>query len=254
MSDSALIVTYHAIEVGPPPLCIPPDLFAVHLDCLLECGAQTMTISELARASGRGEFPDRAVAITFDDGFRSVATEAAPRLAERGMSATVFAVAGHLGAENDWPTQPSRAPRLALADASELAELGRSGFEIGSHGMYHVPLTDADESVARVELERSRARLEQILGAPVRTFAYPYGAAPSAAARATVQRTYDSAALGPLARVQAGENPYSLPRVDAHYLRRPELLRSAAVGSLGLYLRARRLGARARRAFVDDWA
>jgi peptidoglycan/xylan/chitin deacetylase (PgdA/CDA1 family) len=254
MSASALIVTYHAVQCGPKPLCIPPALFAEHLDCLLDCGARTMTISELTSALRNGELPERAVAITFDDGFRSVATQAAPMLVERGMSATVFCVAGHLGGDNDWPSQPPRAPRLALAGAAELSALARAGFEVGSHGMEHAPLARANRELAKVEIGHSKAVLEQSVGTPVRSFAYPYGALPSTVARAAVEATYDGAVGAGLASLRATDDLYALPRVDAHYLRRPERLRAAALGSLEVYLRGRRLAARARRLLVSDWA
>src|SRR5437773_870783 len=41
----ALVLTYHAIEPGPPPLFVPPALFAAHLDRLPLSGAS----GELAR-------------------------------------------------------------------------------------------------------------------------------------------------------------------------------------------------------------
>jgi peptidoglycan/xylan/chitin deacetylase (PgdA/CDA1 family) len=39
---------------------------------------------------GRGEVPERAVAVTFDDGFRNVLTDAAPVLKRLGIPATLF--------------------------------------------------------------------------------------------------------------------------------------------------------------------
>ena len=46
---------------------------------------------------------------------------------------------------------------------------------------------------------------------------------------------------------------FALPRVDVHYLRRPELLGRAVGGGLRPYLRARSLGARARRLVKSDY-
>src|SRR5204862_10841 len=77
---------------------------------------------------------DGLVAITFDDGFASVARTAWPLLAERGLTATVFCVAGYLGGANDWPTQATGAPRLPLADAASLTALAAEGVELGAHG------------------------------------------------------------------------------------------------------------------------
>lgn len=252
MAQRVLLITYHAVEAGRSPLCIDPSLFRAHLDALRGCGAETLTISELAAGLRAGAVPERSVALTFDDGFASVARVAAPLIAERGLKATVFCVGGHLGGQNDWPTQRPDAPRLALASADELAELADAGFEIGSHGMEHAPLDSASDGLLDREVLESRAALESAVGAPARSFAYPYGAQPSPEARALVEQTYSAACTSALEVARAGADPFALPRVDAHYLRRPALLRRALLGSLGPYLGARRIGARARRVLVKD--
>ena len=251
---SVLVLTYHGLGRAGGPLAIEPELFAAQLDCLAEQGAQFVTVSELAAAIRAGELPDRAVAVTFDDGMTSVAEEAAPVLAERGLSATVFCVAGRLGGTSDWPSARPGTPRFPLMGARELAELAAGGFEIGSHGMVHEPLVGDSEPLLRREIVDSRLVLEQAIGVAVHSFAYPYGAGPSPAARRAVAATYRAACTTALAIVTRGADAHALPRVDAHYLRSPQLLRRAISGSLGSYLRARALGAGARRRLVKDYA
>jgi peptidoglycan/xylan/chitin deacetylase (PgdA/CDA1 family) len=251
--SGALILTYHAVERGPAPLCLEPELFREHLDVLADAGATTLTVSELAAALRGGELPERAVAITFDDGFRSVAEHAAPLLAERGQRATVYAVAGSLGKVNDWPTQQEDAPRRPLLSAEELAEIAEAGVEVGSHGMQHAPMAHVDEDGARDEVVRSKELLEDLLSRAVTTYAYPYGAAPLPHAERLVRDTYDAACGTRLATVGADVDLYHLPRVDAHYVRRPELLRRAADGSLRSYLLLRRVGAGSRRLAKKDY-
>lgn len=254
MSGHALILTYHAVEPGPAPLCVEPDLFAEHLDCLAACGAQTLTVSDLASCLRAGELPDRAVAITFDDGFASVAERAMPLLLERGMVATVFCVAGRLGGVNDWPSQPRRAPKRPLAHAGQLITLARAGFEIGAHGMEHMPLVTVGPAAQRREVRDSRMSLERVLEAPVRSFAYPYGARPDAHGAGLVRSEYSSACTTTLGLVRPAADPFALPRVDVHYVRRTALLLRALHGSLDHYLRVRRATARARRVIYKDYA
>ncbi len=247
MSRGALILTYHAIEEGPAPLCLEPDLFRAHLDCLADLGAATLTISELSCALRAGELPPRAVAITFDDGCASAARVAAPMLAERGQKATFFCVSGYLGGWNNWPTQPRRMPRLALASGEELGELAQAGFELGAHGMEHAPLADASAELAWQELHESKIALEGAADTSVRSFAYPYGVVPSEVARALANELYIAACAGTVARVVPGTNLLALPRVDVHYIRRPATLKRAVAGSLDPYLRMRGLAGRIRR-------
>ncbi len=202
--------------------------------------------------NARCELPPRAVAITFDDGCASAVRVAAPMLAERGQKATFFCVAGYLGRTNEWPTQPGWVPRLALAGASELADVAAAGFEVGAHGFEHAPLDRADLALARQELEGAKDAIETSVGAAVRSFAYPYGLLPSTAARAQVEVLYGAACVGGPARVNPAADLLALPRVDIHYLRRPALLRRAVAGRIDGYLGARRLGARARRGLRND--
>jgi peptidoglycan/xylan/chitin deacetylase (PgdA/CDA1 family) len=249
----ALILTYHAVEPGPPPLCVDPDLFREHVDSLVDSGARSLTLSELAAAAGRDDIPERAVAITFDDGCASVARFAAPLLAERGLRATVFCVSGHLGGLTDWSTQPASVPVFELATAAEVEELAGMGIEIGSHGVEHFPLAFASEQRARDELLASKDALEQVVRAPVRSFAYPYGSPPSPPARALVRDAYSAACGTSLGIMRGDSDILSLPRIDVHYPRRPELLRGAVAGRFRAYLRGRALGARARRMLKSDY-
>jgi peptidoglycan/xylan/chitin deacetylase (PgdA/CDA1 family) len=67
-------------------------------------------------------------------------------------------------------------------NVDQIRALHASGWEIGSHGLSHVDLTmrpDRQED----EIVESRRKLQALLGIPVLSFAYPFGA-------------YDSSSLG----------------------------------------------------------
>lgn len=249
----ALVLTYHAIEHGDGPLFVDPRTFASHLDCIVASGAHAVTASELANLLRAGSFDVPTVALTFDDGIASVVRTAAPLLAERGLPATVFCVAGHMGGANDWASALPGTTRLELAAADELSALAAHGFEIGCHGMTHAPLDCHAEELLEHELVDARASLERVTGTRVRAYAYPYGAAPTEAARHVVEATYSSAWTTVAAYAVSGLDLHAVPRVDAHYLRRPRMLRAALAGALGPYLHVRRLGAGARRARCPDY-
>jgi peptidoglycan/xylan/chitin deacetylase (PgdA/CDA1 family) len=243
---TAVILTYHAIERGPAPLCLDPDAFRAHVDVLHDAGAVTLTISQLAQGLRDGSLPARAVALTFDDGCASAVRVAAPLLSEHGMTATYFCVAGYLGRTNTWPSQPASAPRFALASASDLAELGELGFEIGGHGLEHAPLAQASRPVLERELDDGTKALEDAVGISVRTFAYPYGIASGQELRSRVETLFDAACGTRSDRVRPGADLYALPRVDAHYVRSRQLLARVVAGRGAAYLATRRAAARAR--------
>ena len=70
-------------------------------------------------------------------------------------------------------------PTTAYADQQltwdDVREMAGRGFSFGSHTLTHPILTEVSPTQARRELVESRRRLEDELGEPVRTLAYPNG-------------------------------------------------------------------------------
>ncbi|MDX6512096.1 MAG: hypothetical protein QOE36_1600 [Gaiellaceae bacterium] len=250
LTGQALVLTYHAIEMGPPPLCVAPRLFARHLDLIVESGARVLTVRALGAELRDGGPHGPAVVITFDDGIESVVRSAAPLLASRGLPATVFCVAGRLGGKSDWPSRADGTPTFALSAAGEVAALATSGWEIGSHGVSHDPLSGA--SLAS-ELSESRHILEEATGSKVDSFAFPYGVRSPGATACLEAAGYTAACTARLALAVPGSDPLALPRVDAHYVRRPRVLRAILAGRGRSYLRARDVGGRVRRLVRSDY-
>lgn len=89
----AKVLLYHACEVEESDWIrgldsnTPPAVFGLHLD-FLRRHYNVVPAAVLAH----GPVPPRAVTITFDDGYRSVYTDAFPLLLERSMSATVYLI------------------------------------------------------------------------------------------------------------------------------------------------------------------
>jgi peptidoglycan/xylan/chitin deacetylase (PgdA/CDA1 family) len=77
-------------------------------------------------------------------------------------------------ANDSGPVRPSH--RTLTED--ELRQLGDGDLiEIGAHTLNHPLLARLPEAVQRWEIEQSRVRLEEILGRPITSFAYPFGSA-----------------------------------------------------------------------------
>lgn len=66
-------------------------------------------------------------------------------------------------------------PRDLMMTSAQVAELHREGMEIGAHTITHPILTRIDNGRAAREIVQSKTDLEAVVGAPVRTFAYPNG-------------------------------------------------------------------------------
>jgi peptidoglycan/xylan/chitin deacetylase (PgdA/CDA1 family) len=186
---------------------VPPNVFERQLDHLEALGYRGIALRELLDAPGAGE--KRAV-LTFDDGYDAIRTEALPLLRARGFSATVFAVSGRLGGRNDWDRERPGEPLLS---AGGLKELQAAGIEVGSHGATHRALTALDDAELAAETGGSRAALEEIVGVPVVSFCYPYGAADVRAVEAVRRAGYRAATVIRGGIAGGLESPLSLPRV-----------------------------------------
>jgi peptidoglycan/xylan/chitin deacetylase (PgdA/CDA1 family) len=96
-----LVLLYHrvtAVSADPQRLAVTPERFADHLEVLCRRGVP-MSLEAMTVLASKGTLPASAFAITFDDGYADVLTEAAPRLRAAGVPATVFVSMG--SAEGD---------------------------------------------------------------------------------------------------------------------------------------------------------
>ena len=174
-ADSAVVLIYHHVDDDTPAATsVRPAEFAAQLEFIEEGGYRVLPLFELIEALSGGEpVPENSVAITFDDAYVSVLTEAMPLLSERGWPFTVFV-----------GTEAVDAGYRNYLNWEQLRTLGAAGATIGNHSVSHAHLVrrDAGETeaawVRRVaaEIETARERLAAEVGdylIPV--FAWPYG-------------------------------------------------------------------------------
>jgi peptidoglycan/xylan/chitin deacetylase (PgdA/CDA1 family) len=229
-----LILTYHSISDGPPPLCTTADRFAEQLDFLLGAGLEPVALRDALERHASGEAPpaDR-FALTFDDGYRDFSRTALPLLEARSLPVTLFAVVTE---ERERLAGGTEAPLLELG---ELRELAQRGVELGAHGVAHTDLTALDDDALERELALGRQRLAELAGAPVEALAYPFGRFDERVRRAAA-RHFRFGVTTQLARVSASADPLALPRVDAYYLDSTLLRSGLSRGGGEAYLWARR--------------
>ncbi len=135
----SLILLYHRItELANDPhlLAVDPDNFASHLD-LIRRHATPVRLQELVEAVKGGGVVDRAVVVTFDDGYADNLHQAKPLLERLEVPATVFVTAGQVGAGHEfwWDEldrlllQPGSLPpkvRLEFGERTIERDLGES--------------------------------------------------------------------------------------------------------------------------------
>ena len=175
-ANGLTVLLYH--RVGPPiggpleHLNVPTKTFARQMDWLQGHGYTGIALADVLLAPEG--LPPKPVALTFDDGYADLFHHAWPELARRGFRATVFVVTGSIGGTNAWEVGAGGS-ELALLDARQIREMARAGVEFGAHGRTHRDLTSIPAGELDDEIAGSRRDLADVLGAPVRAFAYPYG-------------------------------------------------------------------------------
>jgi peptidoglycan/xylan/chitin deacetylase (PgdA/CDA1 family) len=170
------ILTYHKIGKPPPGVRIRGLYLSVRLlqrqiKELRAAGFSTVPLTEPHRLLLSG---DRTLALTFDDGFRSVFDLAMEPLAATGFRATLFVVADLIGRYNEWQVAAGDRQE-SLMDEYQICEWLAAGHQLGSHTCTHPWLSRLAPAAAREEITSSKKKLEDRFGVPVMHFCYPYG-------------------------------------------------------------------------------
>ncbi|WP_373278665.1 polysaccharide deacetylase family protein [Castellaniella caeni] len=211
------ILMYHQIGEPNPRgtpyrgLTVHPRDFRRQMGWLRLLGYRGLSMARLMPYL-RGEKQGKVFGITFDDGYQNVLDHAVPVLEACGFHATNYFVVRQLGGSNLWD-QAEGVPTAPLMSAQGLRDWLAAGHEVGSHTLNHPVLPRLSPELAANEIRDSRDALEQLAGAPVRAFCYPYGkytAALAACAREAGYETATTTARG-LARPQ--DDLFGLPRV-----------------------------------------
>jgi glycosyltransferase involved in cell wall biosynthesis len=125
-----------------------------------------------ARDYFRSEDKSKLIICTFDDAYEGVYKYAFPVLKNLDFTATTFVCTNYFGQQNDW-NYKDHVKRTHLT-ISELEELNKNGWEIGSHGKSHKSFLRLSDSELIDEICTSKAILEKYF-CKVESFAYPYG-------------------------------------------------------------------------------
>jgi peptidoglycan/xylan/chitin deacetylase (PgdA/CDA1 family) len=209
LSTPVPILTYHELRPAPPTprapasasLWTPAPRFDAQLDALARAGYHGVTLSQAWAAwHGGRALPAHPVIVSFDDGYASQYTVAAPELRKLGWPGVLNLEAARLSA------------RGGLAPAQVRSLLG-DGWELASHTLTHPDLTKLRAPRVAREVSGSRSTLRRLFGVAVRFFCYPYGRE-DAATRAAVRRAGYTGATTTHAGVAGPRtNPLALPRL-----------------------------------------
>lgn len=214
--EGVVVLCYHAVRPDEWPagamafegLHVRASELEAHCR-FLQSTCHPITIAQWRAAlDGGPPLPDRPVLVTFDDGYRTVATVAQPILERFGIPAVLFACSSPIeerrlfwydaiarrSGESEvqrlkqvpfalWLAATCGAAHTAVSDddphaplrIDEVRRLAQSGFEIGGHTATHPVLAHADRDRQREEIVRNQQSIEAWVGRPPAAFAYPNG-------------------------------------------------------------------------------
>ncbi len=179
--QAAVILQYHHVDVDTPTsTSTTPQQFLQHLKIIESEGFTVVPLMQLFTENTTKNLVDKKsknmldkrVAITFDDGYRSVFTEAYPLLKSRQWPFTVFV-----------NTAPIDKQSTIHVSWDQLREMAAHGATIGNHTRNHNHLLQRldGETLERwqdrvsADILTAQTRIENELGQNERLLAYPYG-------------------------------------------------------------------------------
>lgn len=212
---------YHKIDLPTADVKIrgaftAPQKFERQIAYLKKKGYEFYTASELIKFyRANGEFPSKAIAVTFDDGWKDNYQHAFPVLKKYGAKATIFLVTSCIGQNTDRVTAEGEGRREHLSE-KDILEMSQNGIEFASHSLSHALFNQIGNEEIEREVTESKKIIENLTQKECSAFAYPAGFFTDFAKEAIKKAGYEAA----FSTVYGDENNF-----DIYALNRVEILR-----------------------------
>lgn len=149
--------------------------FRAQLDWL-QAHFELLSLDQVQTRLQQRRNPRPAVAITFDDGYADNMDYALPLLAERRVPCMYYVSTQFILNQDGFPHDQALGLNLEPNSVRDLKRMLRWGIDIGSHTRTHPDMGQLlDRRELEYELAGSRRDLMNLLGVPIRHFAFPYG-------------------------------------------------------------------------------
>ncbi|ABK50218.1 polysaccharide deacetylase [Shewanella sp. ANA-3] len=173
-AHAVVILQYHHVsETTPAATSVTPAQFREQMQFLADDGFKVIPLSQVVEAiKNKQDLPAKTVAITFDDGYRSIATTAHPILKEFGFPYTLFVA-----------IEPIKQKFTEMMAWEDLIKLSKEGADIANHSWAHEHLIRKLDNESQSQwLARIKANIldtenaiREATGQNFKMLAYPYG-------------------------------------------------------------------------------
>jgi len=206
------IFTFHSVDDKGSVLSCRPRYFSRLLEALAARDVPVLNLGTLLKSGTL-----RGVAITFDDGMRSVCQNALPVIREYGVPAHMFLATDSVGNDRPCPRNAANGPVFDMLNWDELEMLHEYGVLIESHTHTHPDMRTLTAEQMAEECETADSLIEKRLGRRPEYFAYPFGYH-NKKVRECIRNRYQGAVTTELRTLGRQENSAALPRIDTYYL------------------------------------
>ena len=173
-AHAAVILQYHHVSDSTPAITsVTPAQFKEQMQYLADNNFNVVPLSTVVESiKAKKTLPQKTIAITFDDGYRSIANTAHPILKQYNFPYTLFV-----------SVQPIQKAYGEMMSWQQLVTLSNEGAEIANHSWNHEHLIrkEGNETevqwLARIEdnILRTEAEIAKATGQNLKMLAYPYG-------------------------------------------------------------------------------
>ncbi|MCL1147283.1 polysaccharide deacetylase family protein [Shewanella marinintestina] len=173
-AHAAVILQYHHVSDTTPAITsVTPAQFKEQMQYLAENNFNVVPLSTVVESiKAKQTLPAKTIAITFDDGYRSIANTAHPILKQYKFPYTLFV-----------SVEPILKGYGEMMSWQQLITLSNEGAEIANHSWNHEHLIrkEGNETeaqwIARIEnnILRTEAEIARATGQNLKMLAYPYG-------------------------------------------------------------------------------
>jgi peptidoglycan/xylan/chitin deacetylase (PgdA/CDA1 family) len=160
---AACVLGWHRVDVNGGSLAVDPDLFSRQME-ILDGQRHSLPIVDIEHARrllAQGS-DGHYVVLTFDDAWADNHANALGPLSRYRLPATLYVPSRLLG-------EPGYMTR------TQLLEMVAEGIVVGAHSRTHANLRACDPAALDREVRGSKEDLEDLIGQPVTSFAYPAG-------------------------------------------------------------------------------
>ncbi len=202
--DSAVIIMYHRFgEENYPTTNVTLDQIDQHIKELSKEIYNIVPLRTITEALKNGtKLPPRTIAITIDDGYKSIYEEAWPRFKAANIPFTLFISTESLNDQNELSMTWDQVREL---EADPLVD-------IGHHGHAHAHMTEISISDAVADLDIADNIYRQELGYVPDLFAFPYGEYSEGLITAIENRNYHAGFAQYSSTASSQNNMMAIPR------------------------------------------